>query len=99
MDQMGFVAWLIIGAITGWLASEVMKTSRQQGLLMNILVGILGAFWCGFLFQQFSSTGTTSFNIWSLFVAFIGAVVLLVVLRLLAGRLKFLSKQQRTARL
>lgn len=99
MDQMGFVAWLIIGVIAGWLASKVMKTSRQQGLLMNILVGILGAFWCSFLFQRFSATGTTGFNIWSLFVAFVGAVVPLVVLRLLAGCLKFLPKQQRTTRL
>jgi hypothetical protein len=55
--------------------------------------------WCGFLFQQFGATGTTGFNIWSLFVAFVGAVVLLVVIRLLTGRLKFLPKQQRTTRL
>jgi uncharacterized membrane protein YeaQ/YmgE (transglycosylase-associated protein family) len=99
MDQMGWLAWSIVGATAGWLASKVMKTSRQQGLLMNIVVGILGAFWCGFLFQQFGATGTTGFNIWSLFVAFVGAVVLLVVIRLLTGRLKFLPKQQRTTRL
>jgi uncharacterized membrane protein YeaQ/YmgE (transglycosylase-associated protein family) len=99
MDQMGWLAWSIVGATAGWLASKVMKTSRQQGLLMNIVVGILGAFWCGFLFQQFGATGTTGFDIWSLFVAFVGAVVLLVVIRLLTGRLKFLPKQQRTTRL
>ena len=99
MDQMGWLAWSIVGATAGWLASKVMKTSRQQGLLMNIVVGILGAFWCGFLFQQFDVTGTTGINIWSLFVAFVGAVVLLVVIRLLTGRLKFLPKQQRTTRL
>ena len=91
MDQMGFVAWLIIGAIAGWLASKVMKTSRQQGLLMDIVVGILGAFIGGFLFEQFGSTGTTGFNIWSLFVAFTGAVVLLAAIRLLTGRRKFFS--------
>jgi uncharacterized membrane protein YeaQ/YmgE (transglycosylase-associated protein family) len=99
MDQMGWLAWSIVGATAGWLASKVMKTSRRQGLLMNIVVGILGAFWCGFLFQQFGATGTTGFDIWSLFVAFVGAVVLLVVIRLLTGRLKFLPKQQRTTRL
>jgi uncharacterized membrane protein YeaQ/YmgE (transglycosylase-associated protein family) len=91
MDQMGFVAWLIIGAIAGWLASKVMKTSRQQGLLMDIVVGILGAFVGGFLFEQFGSTGTTGFNIWSVFVAFTGAVVLLVAIRLLTGRRKLFA--------
>ncbi len=93
MDQMGWLAWSIVGATAGWFASKVTKTSRQQGLLMNIMVGILGAFWCGFLSQQFGATDTTDFNIWSLFVAFVGAVVLLVVLRLLTGRLKFLPTQ------
>jgi uncharacterized membrane protein YeaQ/YmgE (transglycosylase-associated protein family) len=92
MDQMGWLVWIIIGTVAGWLASKVMKTSRQQGLLMNILVCILGAFWCSFLFQQFGATSTTGFNIWSLFVAFVGAAVLLVMLRLLAGHLKFLPK-------
>ena len=86
MNQMGFVAWLIIGAIAGWLASKVMKTSRQQGLLMDIVVGILGAFIGGFLFEQFGSTGTTGFNIWSVLVAFVGAVVLLVLIRAVSGQ-------------
>ena len=91
MDQMGFLAWLIVGAISGWLASKVMKTSRQQGLLMDIVVGILGAFVGGFLFEQFGATGTTGFNIWSIFVAFTGAVVLLVAIRLLTGRRRLFS--------
>jgi uncharacterized membrane protein YeaQ/YmgE (transglycosylase-associated protein family) len=86
MDQMGWLAWIIIGAIAGWLASKVMKTSRQQGLLMDIVVGILGAFIGGFLFEQFGSTGTTGFNIWSVFVAFVGAVVLLILIRAVSGQ-------------
>ena len=86
MDQMGFFAWLIVGAIAGWLASKVMKTSRQQGLLMDIVVGILGAFVGGFLFEQFGSTGTTGFNIWSILVSFVGAVVLLVLIRAVSGQ-------------
>ncbi len=88
MDQMGIFAWLIVGAIAGWLASKVMKTNRQQGLVMDIVVGILGALIGGFLFEQFGSTGTTGFNIWSIFVAFTGAVVLLGVIRLVSGRRK-----------
>jgi uncharacterized membrane protein YeaQ/YmgE (transglycosylase-associated protein family) len=86
MEPLGLFAWIIIGAIAGWLASKVMKTSRQQGLVMDIVVGIAGAFIGGFLFNQFGAAGATGFNIWSLFVAFTGAVVLLAVLRLLTGR-------------
>ncbi len=85
MGQMGWLAWLIVGAVAGWLASMVMKTDRQQGLLMDIVVGIVGAFIGGFLFNQFGASGVTGFNIWSLFVAFTGAVVLLVAIRLLTG--------------
>jgi uncharacterized membrane protein YeaQ/YmgE (transglycosylase-associated protein family) len=88
MGQMGWIAWIIIGAVAGWLASIVMKTNRQQGLLMDIVVGVLGALIGGFLFNQFGAAGVTGFNIWSLFVAFAGAVVLLAALRLLTGRRK-----------
>lgn len=86
MDQMGWLAWLIVGAIAGWLASMVMKTNSRQGLLVDIVVGIVGAFIGGFLFNQLGSTGVTGFDIWSVFVAFIGAVVLLAGLRLLNGQ-------------
>ena len=86
MNEMGFIAWIIVGAIAGWLASKVMKTSRHQGLLMDIIVGILGAFIGGYLFEKFGETGITGFDIWSVFVAFTGAVVLLAVIRLLTGR-------------
>ena len=84
---MGWLAWIVVGAIAGWLASIVMKTS--QGLLTDIVVGILGAFIGGYLFTEFGSTGITGFNIWSIFVAFTGAVVLLAVIRLLNGRRLF----------
>ncbi len=87
MGQMGWLAWLIVGAIAGWLASKVMRTS--QGLLTDILVGIVGAFIGGFLFNQFGTSGVTGFNVWSVFVAFTGAVVLLAVIRLLSGRRVF----------
>jgi uncharacterized membrane protein YeaQ/YmgE (transglycosylase-associated protein family) len=86
MGQMGWLAWLVVGAVAGWLASIVMKTNRQQGLLMDIVVGIVGAFIGGFLFNQIDTAGVTGFNIWSVFVAFIGAVVLLAVIRLVTGR-------------
>jgi uncharacterized membrane protein YeaQ/YmgE (transglycosylase-associated protein family) len=83
MGQMGWLAWLVVGAVAGWLASLVMKTNKRQGLLLDIVVGIVGALIGGFLFNQLGTAGVTGFNIWSIFVAFTGAVVLLAVIRLL----------------
>jgi uncharacterized membrane protein YeaQ/YmgE (transglycosylase-associated protein family) len=85
-DTMGWLAWLIVGALSGWLASMVMRTNRQQGLLMDIIVGIVGAFIGGILFNLVGAPGATGFNIWSVFVAFVGAVVLLGLLRMVTGR-------------
>lgn len=82
-QSMGWLAWLIIGAVAGWLASIVMKTNAQQGFLLDIIIGIVGAFIGGFLFNLVGAPGVTGFNIWSLFVAFIGAVVLLGLIRAL----------------
>lgn len=82
MDAMGWLAWLIIGGVAGWLASIVMKTNRSQGTILDIIVGIVGAFIGGFLFSLLGAPGVTGFNIWSLLVAFIGAVVLLGVIRM-----------------
>lgn len=86
MDAMGWLAWLIVGAVSGWLASIVMRTNAEQGLLLDIVVGIIGAFIGGFLFNVLGAPGVTGFNIWSVFVAFVGAVVLLALLRLFTGR-------------
>jgi len=88
MGQMGWVAWLIVGAVAGWLASKVMRTG--QGLLTDILVGIVGAFIGGFLFNQFGTVGVTGFNVWSIFVAFVGSIVLLALIRLFSGRRRLL---------
>jgi uncharacterized membrane protein YeaQ/YmgE (transglycosylase-associated protein family) len=85
-NTMGWLAWLIVGAVSGWLASIVMRTNASQGLLLDIIVGIIGAFIGGFLFNAIGVTGVTGFDIWSVFVAFVGAVVLLGVLRLFTGR-------------
>ena len=80
MDVMGWLAWIIVGAIAGWLASMVMHSSL--GLLGDIIAGIVGAIVGGFLFNAIGVAGATGFNIWSVFVAFIGAVVLLAVVRM-----------------
>ncbi len=81
---MGWLAWIIVGAIAGWLAGKVM--SSGGGVLTDIIVGIVGAFIGGFVFNALGLAGTTGFNIWSIFVSFVGAVVLLLVIRMLNGR-------------
>ncbi len=83
MDAMGWLAWLIVGAVAGWLASLVMHS--RLGLLGDIIVGIIGAFIGGFLFNLIGAPGATGFNVWSVLVAFIGAVVLLGIIRLFSG--------------
>ncbi len=84
MDILNIVAWLIVGAIAGWLASIVMKTNSQQGLLTDIIVGIVGGLIGGFVLSLLPGVETqvTGLNLTSILVAFIGAVILLGLLRL-----------------
>lgn len=83
--MINFIAWLIMGAIAGWLASIVMKTNRSQGLLLDIIVGIVGAYIGGFVLRLVGvGTQATGLNLPSILVAFVGAVILLGVLRLIS---------------
>ena len=75
---MGILAWLVFGAIAGWIAHLI--TGRGGGLIVNIIVGIVGAIIGGFIMSFFGGGGVTGFNLGSFFVAILGAVVLLVVL-------------------
>lgn len=82
---MTFLAWIIIGGILGWLASLVMRTDAQQGLFLNIVVGIIGALLGGWLLAPLVGTGTINqndFSIGSLIVSFLGAVILLAIVNL-----------------
>ena len=78
--MINLIAWLIFGALVGWLASIVMRTDAQQGALMNIIVGIVGAFIGGFLLNR--DVSASVFNIGSLLTAFLGAVILLAIVNL-----------------
>ena len=80
---MGLIAWIIFGALAGWIASIIMRNNAEQGALGNIIVGILGALLGGFLVRALTndSQGITGFNITSLIVAIIGACVLIAVMR------------------
>ncbi len=83
MDATNLLVWLIVGAIAGWLASVVMRTNASQGLLTDIVVGIIGAFIGGFVLSLLPgvSAGVTGLNIASIFTAFVGAVILLALVR------------------
>ena len=85
---MGIISWLIVGAIAGWLAGQVMG-GRGFGILGNIVVGIIGSIIGGFLASTFLGLDVGGFNIVSLLVAFIGAVIGLGILRLIPGRQPF----------
>jgi uncharacterized membrane protein YeaQ/YmgE (transglycosylase-associated protein family) len=75
------ILWLLFGALVGWLASLVMRTDAQQGALLNIIVGIVGALIGGFLFGA-GTINTNDFSLSALLVSFVGAVVLLAVVNL-----------------
>ena len=78
---MGILLWILFGAIAGWIASVVMKTG--QGTVMDIVMGIIGAVVGGFLMGLVGKAGVTGFNLYSLFVAVMGAVVLIFIGRTL----------------
>ena len=78
---MNLLLFIVLGGIAGWLASIIMKTNDRQGILLNILVGVVGAFLGGLLFNLFGASGVTGFNFWSLLVALVGAVLLLGIVR------------------
>lgn len=78
---MGIILWLIFGALAGWIASKIMNTDEQQGAVANIVVGIVGAMIGGFVFSTLGGQSVTGFNIYSLVVAVVGAVILLAILK------------------
>lgn len=82
---MNFIIWLIVGGILGWLASLVMKTDAQQGLILNIVVGIVGALLGGWLLSPLFGVATinqSNFSLPALGVSFLGAVILLAIVNL-----------------
>jgi uncharacterized membrane protein YeaQ/YmgE (transglycosylase-associated protein family) len=84
---MGILAWLVVGLIAGWLASQVMR-GGGYGLIGDIIVGIVGALIGGFLAATFLKmpNAVNGINITSILVAFIGAVILIAILRMVSGR-------------
>ena len=83
---MNILVWIIFGAIAGWVASIVMGKNKKMGAIANIVVGIIGAFLGGYIMDFFGAQGVTGFNLPSLLVAIVGAVVLLFVVGLFSRR-------------
>ena len=76
---MGIITWIIFGALAGWIASIITGRNNRMGCIANIVVGIAGAFIGDFLMSLIGGGGVSGFNLYSFFVAVIGAVVLLVI--------------------
>ena len=86
---MNFIIWLIVGGVLGWLASIVMKTDGQQGMFLNVVVGVVGAMLGGWLISPLVGVGTINqdnFSLAALLVSFVGAVILLAIVNLLRRR-------------
>lgn len=86
---MNFIIWLIIGGLIGWLASMLMKTDGQQGIFLNVIVGIVGAMLGGWFISPLVGVATinqNNFSMPALLVSFVGAVILLAIVNLVFRR-------------
>lgn len=84
--MINFILWLVIGGLIGWVASMIMRTDGQQGIFLNVVVGIIGAALGGWLISPLVGVGTInqgSFSFGALVVSLIGAVILLAIVNLL----------------
>ena len=82
---MSIVAWIVLGLISGFIASKIVNRTGE-GILLDILLGVVGAVVGGFLFNQFGHVGVTGLDLRSMLVAVVGAVVVLVIKHALMGR-------------
>jgi uncharacterized membrane protein YeaQ/YmgE (transglycosylase-associated protein family) len=84
-EQMTIVAWLVVGLIAGWIGSMIVNRTGE-GMVMDIVLGVVGAIVGGFLFNMFGHTGVTGINLYSIMVAVVGAVVVLFLYHAFARR-------------
>jgi uncharacterized membrane protein YeaQ/YmgE (transglycosylase-associated protein family) len=83
--MINFIIWLVVGGLLGWIASLIMRTDAQQGLLLNIVVGIVGAFLAGLLLTPLfgeSTINSNNFSIPGLLISLVGAIILLGIVNL-----------------
>ncbi len=82
---MSILAWVILGLVAGFVGSKLVNKTGE-GILVDIILGVLGAVGSGWLFNQFGQPGVTGLNLWSFVVAVVGAVIILVLYHALMGR-------------
>ena len=82
---MSIIAWLVLGAIAGFIASKIIESSGQ-GLLLDIVLGIVGAVVGGYVFTLLGAAPVTGFNLYSMFVAIVGAIIVLAIYHAVMGR-------------
>ena len=82
---MSIIGWIVLGLVAGFIGSKIVNKTGE-GFILDIVLGIVGAIVGGFLFTEFGATGITGFNLYSMFVAVIGAIVVLVLYHAIAGR-------------
>ena len=82
---MSIIGWIVLGLIAGFIASKIVN-KQGEGLILDIVLGVVGAVVGGYLFSMFGATGVDGLNIYSMFVAVVGAVVVLVIYHALTGR-------------
>jgi uncharacterized membrane protein YeaQ/YmgE (transglycosylase-associated protein family) len=87
---MTVIGWIVFGLIAGFIASRIVNKSGE-GFILDIVLGIVGAVVGGFIFAQFGSAGVTGFNVYSMIVAIIGAIVVLVIYHAIVGGRAFLG--------
>lgn len=82
---MSILAWIILGLISGFIASKLVN-NRGEGIVLDIVLGVVGAVVGGFMFNLIGAVGVTGLNLWSMFVSVIGAVVVLAIKHAVVGR-------------
>jgi len=82
---MGIISWIIFGGLAGWIGSMLMGTDASQGILLNIVIGIIGAIVGGLVFSFFGASGVTGFNFYSFGVAVIGSVIAIWAVQMMRG--------------
>ena len=82
---MSIIGWIILGLISGWIASKIVD-NQGKGMILDLVLGIIGSLVGGWIFSALGATPVTGFNLWSLFVSVVGAVVILVIYHALFGR-------------
>ena len=83
---MSIIGWVVLGLIAGYNGSKNIN-EQGEGIVLDIVLGIIGAIICGFLFTGFGAAGVTGLNLWSMLVAIVGAIVILLLYHAVFGRL------------